>query len=376
MDFKKLRDLMDYFTSWRIPGCSCSVYFGHRPVFKYSSGFADAENKIKMNADYHRMFMYSCTKPVTCTAAMMLWEKGKFLLDDPIEAYLPAWSNVKYIRRHADGSSEIADCDRKITVSDLFTMMSGLDYNIDGKAFSAAKEKFAPECGTVDMMNALAGDPLWEMPGQYWYYGMSHDVLAALIEVVAGMSLRDFARINIFEPLGMNDTVYSDGTIGERAAVQYWFNNDTEKFQRADQRNGYIFGSNYSSGGAGIVSTVTDMVKFAEMMANGGKTPDGRQIISRNTIDLMRKNRLSAEQLKVFWHPGYGYGLGVRTLIDPAAAGAPSKIGEFGWTGAAGAFMLIDPDSSVAMFYAHHMLNNQEAYTVPRLRNVLYSCLD
>lgn len=376
MDFQRLKDLMDHFTSWRIPGCSCVVYYKHRPVFKYSSGFADVENGIKMDADYHRMFMYSCSKPVTCTAAMMLWEQGKFLLDDPVEKFLPGWGHVKYTKRLDDGSCEAVDFDGKVSVANLFEMTSGLDYNVSGAAFTAARKKFAPECNTVDMMNALAGDPLYEKPGQYWFYGMSHDVLAAVIEVVSGMSLRGFAKKNIFEPLGMNDTVYSDGEIGERAAVQYWFNNEADRYQRADQHNGYIFGKDYASGGAGIVSTVPDMAKFTEMLTNGGKTPDGEIIISRRTIDLMRKNRLRESMRQHFWYPGYGYGLGVRTLIDPAAAGATSALGEFGWSGAAGAYMIADPNSEVALFYAHHMLNNQEPYTTPRLRNVLYSCLD
>lgn len=376
MDFKKLEELMDHFTSWRIPGCSCVVYYRHKPVFKYSSGYANVEDGVKMDADYHKMFMYSCSKPVTCTAAMMLWERGKFILDDPVEKFLPEWGHVKYTRRLEDGSSEIVDFDGKISIADLFSMTSGLDYNIGSASFKAAREKFAPVCNTVDMMKALAADPLYERPGQYWFYGMSHDVLAAVIEVVAGMSLRDFAKKNIFDPLGMTDTAYCDGKLDERGAVQYWFNDEADRYQRANQRNDYIFGSDYASGGAGIYSTVPDMAKFAEMMANGGKTPEGESIISGRTIDLMRKNRLSEDMRRVYWYPGYGYGLGVRTLIDPARAGASSAVGEFGWSGAAGAYMLIDPDSEVAMFYAHHMLNNQEPYTTPRLRNVLYSCLD
>ena len=118
-----------------------------------------------------------------------------------------------------------------------------------------------------------------------------------------------------------------------------------------------IFGTEYASGGAGIASTVTDMAKFAEMLANGGKTPDGKHIIDRRTIDLMRRDALREDQKADYWFPGYGYGLGVRTLVDPTAAGATSAPGEFGWTGAAGAYMLVDPDSQVALYYAHHMMN-------------------
>lgn len=379
MDFQKLEELMDHFTSWRIPGCACAAYYRHKPVFKYSSGYADVEKGVKMDCDRHKMFMYSCSKPVTCTAALMLWEQGKFLFTDSIGDYMPAWKNVRVRAKDADGADITVPAEKSITVRDLFTMTSGLDYSTNGEAFRAAQEKYSPQCSTVDMMNALAGDPLFRQPGGGWYYGMSHDVLGALVEVISGMSLRDYAKKYIFDPLGMDDTEYCDGTIKEsdRAATLYCFSDEEGKyFRNGGQRNDMIFGTEYASGGAGIASTVTDMAKFAEMLANGGKTPDGEHIIGRRTIDLMRRDALREDQKADYWFPGYGYGLGVRTLVDPTAAGATSAPGEFGWTGAAGAYMLVDPDSQVALYYAHHMLNNQEPYTAPRLRNTLYACLE
>ena len=143
----------------------------------------------------------------------------------------------------------------------------------------------------------------------------------------------------------------------------------------------FIFGSEYDSGGAGLVSTVSDMAKFADVMSARGLTREGARILAPRTVDLMRRNHLKTipASLSSFANNelvGYGYGLGVRTMVDPAAGGAPSPVGEFGWTGAAGAYMLMDPENELAMFYAHHMTNNQEDYTAPRLRNVLYSCLD
>lgn len=379
MDFTNLRELLDHFTSWRIPGCACAVYYKHRLVFSSASGYADVERGIPMDCDRNIMYMYSCSKPVTCASALMLWEKGKFLFTDPLYDFLPAWKDARVRALDGDGRETTVPLEHPITVGELFTMTSGLDYNTNGASFAAAKERLAPECPTVDMINALAGDPLFRQPGGGWFYGMSHDVLAAVVEVISGMSLRDFAKKNIFEPLGMEDTEYCGGVIKDsgRAAVLYQFSDETGKYSPIDvQRNGMIFGTEYASGGAGISSTVSDMAKFAEMMANGGRAPDGTRIIGRRTIDLMRSDILRDDQKADYWFPGYGYGLGVRTLTDPAAAGAVSKIGEFGWTGAAGAYMLVDPDSEVALFYAHHMLNNQEPYTAPRLRNTLYSCLD
>lgn len=120
-------------------------------------------------------------------------------------------------------------------------------------------------------------------------------------------------------------------------------------------------------------------MEFADAMANGGRAKNGYQVLSTATIDLMRRNFLSPIQMQDFsWSQlaGYGYGLGVRTMIDPCAAGSNGSIGEFGWGGAAGAYLIIDPDRKTALMYAHHMLNNQEPYFSPRLRNVLYACLE
>ena len=132
------------------------------------------------------------------------------------------------------------------------------------------------------------------------------------------------------------------------------------------------------SGGAGVVSTVSEMALLMKVLAAKGRTDDGTYIISPRTIDLMRAPHLTEEEGKGIDWPhlwGYSYGLGVRTMKDPAKGGSSSSVGEFGWTGAAGGFALIDPDNDLALFYAHHMLNNQENFVAPRLRNILYSCL-
>ena len=131
--------------------------------------------------------------------------------------------------------------------------------------------------------------------------------------------------------------------------------------------------------GAGLTTSVEDYSLFASALANGGKGANGERIISENTIQLMRKNQLNENQMKNFNWPqlkGYGYGLGVRTLLNAANAGSNGSFGEFGWGGAAGATVLIDPDLKLSMFYTHHMLNPQEEYYQPRLRNVLYSCVN
>ena len=141
----------------------------------------------------------------------------------------------------------------------------------------------------------------------------------------------------------------------------------------------FRLGSEYESGGAGLISSVDDYIKFANVLCNKGKTQKGEKILSECTIDLMRTNHLDKTSMKDFnWIQmrGYGYGLGVRTMIDKAKGGSLSSIGEFGWGGAAGTYAMIDPENEITVFYAQHMLNNQEPYVHPRIRNIVYQCLE
>lgn len=368
---------MDSFTGWRIPGCAATVYKDGECVFEYASGYADCENGIKMTPD-SLMYMYSASKPVTCTAALTLWEKGKFHLNEPVCTYLPSWQNMTKEVSLPDGTKKTVPLSSPVTVGDLFSMTSGLDYCLSRPSLTESIKRTAPICDTLELMDAVGGDPLLFEPGEKWCYGISHDVIGAIIQKISGDDLRAYAKKNIFAPLSMNSSYYGNGDIPEGLATQYSFNDEKQCFEKTDNKNTFILGKKYYSGGAGIVSTVRDMGKFACCLSMGGSTPKGERILAPTTVELMKANRLSPSQLESFnWEPlqGYGYGLGVRTLIDPAAAGSPSPVGEFGWTGAAGAYMLIDTKNRLALFYAHHMLNNQEHITSPRLRNTLYSCL-
>ena len=139
-----------------------------------------------------------------------------------------------------------------------------------------------------------------------------------------------------------------------------------------------VFTTEYDSGGAGIVSTVGDFSKLASALANGGIGQNGEKIISSHTIDLLRTSQIDIEKMNgAIWPQlkGYDYGLGVRTLARKAESGSTGNVGEFGWCGAAGAMLLSDPKEKVSLFYAHHMLNPQEAFYMPRIRNALYACL-
>lgn len=367
---------MDSFVNWRIPGCGCVVYKDHEPVFKYSAGYSDVTRQLPFDTDNNLLFMYSCSKPITVCCAMKLFEEGKFDLNEPVSKYISEFSNITV----EFPDKTVRKSKTEMTIGNLFEMTSGLDYNLNKPHFAAAKENLRPHCNTVDMIKELIKDPLLFEPGDRWCYGMSHDVLGALIEVISGKSLKDYAEENIFIPLNMNNTSYGmKPNTRHLFAKQYHFYDDKNEFDEIELKNDFEFGDDYFSGGASVCSTIPDMAIFADTLACGGISKDGVRILSPNTIELIKANRLTKKQRESLdWGTlkGYGYGLGVRTLMSPALAGANSPVGEFGWTGAAGAFLLCDTDNKLSIYYAHHMTNNQEYFTAPRLRNVLYSCFE
>ncbi len=390
MNFDNLAAFMDRLTNWKIPGNSVVVYHNNKEVFKYSSGYSDVESKTKMTGD-ELVNIYSCSKIATVVAALKLYEQGYFLLDDPLYEYIPEFKEM-YIKGE---NGELTKAKNKITIRNLFTMSSGLTYDINSPSLTELKAKTNGRTPTVEAVKAIAKEPILYEPGTRWVYSLAHDVLAGLVEVISGERFQDYVKNHIFTPIDVDDIHYHrDDEIRSRMASQYNYKtiattDDIVKAQissgglsgvleKVSKEAAHVLGSEYDSGGAGIVVSVPDYAKFASCLANGGVAPNGEKIISKGTIDLLRTNQLSEAQLADFnWKQfvGYGYGLGVRTALDRAKSGTNGALGEFGWGGAAGATLLADPENHISLFYAHHMLNPQEEYYQPRLRNVLYSCL-
>ncbi len=378
MNFNRLREFQDWLTAWRIPGNDCIVYKDHEEIYRYQSGWADVGNRKPMQGD-ELYYFWSMSKLVTTSLALRLHEEGKFLMNDPLDVYMPEFGNMT-VRKKIDGREEIVPAEKKITVGQLFNMTAGFDYVFDTEHVRAVKKATNGHCPTREIAKAIAKSPLCFEPGGHWNYSLCHDVLGAFIEVIAGKRLKDYAREVLFDPLGMDDTCYNlpSAEKMERLAVQYNFNDALERFIPTNNTCGHILGDEYDSGGAGVVSTCSDYMKFADTIANGGTSADGYRYISQATIDLWRTNTLNETQMKdMNWEhlAGYGYGYGVRTMIDRVRGGSLSPIGEFGWGGAAGSWVIIDPANRLALVYTQHMLNNQEGFISPRLRNILYGCL-
>lgn len=356
-----------------IPGADCVVYHHRNKVYRHQCGYHDvaAKKPVKEDALYN---VYSASKLVTCVAALQLYERGYFLLTDPLYEYIPEFKTMKIKE-----NGFVSQAEKDILIRDLFTMTAGFSYDIKSPSLIAVKKETDQRCPTLQVVRALAKEPLLFEPGSRWHYSLCHDVLGGLVEVVSGKKLEEYCRENIFEPLGMKDTSYlMDAEKEKRLAPMYLFNEEKEVAEPISNHNIFRFGSEYESGGAGIVSSVSDFIKFADCLCAGGKTVAGEHILGQKTIDLMRKNHLQSDGIREFgWNhmPGYGYGLGVRTMVDPVAGGSNGPVGEFGWGGANGSYVLIDPENELAVYYAQHMLTSKEEYIHRRIRNAVYGCL-
>ncbi len=393
MNFDKLKNLMDHFVEENYaPGNTIKVYLGKNKVFDYSCGYSDVNKKVVMTGDEY-FNLYSCSKITTVTAALQLVEKGIILLNDPLSEYIPEFRDM-YIKTE---NGDVVKATKDIKILNLFNMTAGFTYDMNTDGINKAREITNGKMDTDKVVRCIASDPLAFEPGEKFNYSICHDVLAGLVSIVTGQKFRDYVKQNIFDLLEMHSCTYHlDPKVEKNMAAQYRFvpeRSDTQldivnaqgygndkKGTNVDVgiKNAHILGDEYDSGGAGIISNVSDYVKLAAALANYGQGITGERILSASSVDLMRTNTLDEKQIKTFnWKQleGYGYGLGVRTMTDRAKGGSLSNIGEFGWGGAAGASVFIDPQIGLAAVYAKHTLNPREEYYQPRIRNVLYSCL-
>ncbi|MDR6716905.1 serine hydrolase domain-containing protein [Paenibacillus sp. 2003] len=377
MDFKPLASFIDRITSWRIPWAEVLVMHRNDTVFHYRNGYANLEEKTPIG-DGAIFNLYSMTKIMTCVAGLQLVEKGEMLLSDPLSDYLPEYAEMTVKKTMANGEIRLEKATRAITVRDLFTMTAGFSYDVGCPSIQEAVKSTDGTLPTRDFARALANEPLLFEPGTHWNYSMCHDVLGALVEVVSGKRFGTYLRDEITGPLGMNDTAFNlNDEQQKRLIPQYAYNDELEKAVRMDG-NGFRVGTELESGGAGLLSTVSDYALFLNALTGRGTSPEGVRILSQASVELMRTDHLNEMTRGDYsWDHmyGYGYGLGVRTHISKADSGSLSPLGEFGWSGAAGCMAIIDPDSELTVMYAQHLLNSQEPYVQRRLRNVVYSCL-
>ena len=380
MNFTYLTDYIDHlYETEGIPSSDIVVYEKGKELYRHSAGFMDVDTgePIRRDALY---YMYSATKLLTVTATMQLLERGKILLRDPVAKYLPEFASVKVKTMGPRLEEALVAPRHTLRIWNLLTMTSGLPYNMKAPEILRCMEEHGGAPSTADIIRAYAARPLSFHPGEHWMYGFSHDVLARLVEVVAGEPFGTFVQKNIFDPIGMKRSYFhlTDDLIPQMA-MQYKFDATLNKAVKYGFRNDHIFGPNFESGGAGCISCLDDYILFAETLTHKGVAPNGNRILAAATVDLMRTDCLDDKTRPDFnWEAfkGYGYGFGVRTLVKPQIGGTISTLGEFGWGGAAGAYVHADPAREISIVYLQHMLNNKEAIVHPRLRNLVYAALE
>ncbi|HHY82134.1 MAG TPA: beta-lactamase family protein [Clostridiales bacterium] len=371
----ELTNFLDSLEKSGIPGCDCAVYQNRRPVYRHMAGYADA-GRTKPITEDTTYWLFSVTKLFTCTAVMQLVEKNRIGLDDPVYEYLPEYRNL-YVK----SGSEVKPAKNVMTIRHLMTMQSGLNYNIAAPSILKVVKETNGQASTRQIIKALAEEPLDFEPGTSYQYSLSHDVLGAVIEEVSGISFDKYLDENIIKPLGMKDTGF-DLTPDRKArmADQFTYRPKTQTSVPITSDNIYVITENYKSGGAGLISTVNDLMLYLDAMCNDGMSAGGYQLLTPQSIKLMQTDQLSGEAKKKFdefGKIGYSYGLGVRTMIDKEISGAKSPIGEFGWDGAAGAYALIDTKNKLAICYAQHVRGCDYAYNIvhPRIRDLTYEML-
>ncbi len=341
--FEKTSTLMEKIIESGVPGTDIIIYHKGKQVYRSYRGYSDIENKIAMNGK-ERYNLYSCSKPITCVAALQLVERGLLELDAPLYKYIPEFK-VMHVKRGDD----VDVAKNPITVRHLFTMSAGFSYDTQAPSLMEAFEDTNGKCPTVETIKYLSREPLLFEPGTMWEYGLSHDVLAAVVEVVSGMRFGKYVRKNIFKPLGMNDSTFlllEDEM--DTVCEQYSFEDERGELERYGKEIvNYKLGSEYESGGAGCISTVDDYIKFLEALRVGDV------ILKKSTIDEMCVNILPEMDDANYWpkENGYGYGLGVR-----CPNGASDKT-DFGWGGLAGAYLAVDRENEMTLFYAQHVFN-------------------
>jgi CubicO group peptidase (beta-lactamase class C family) len=376
------QNFQEYIKNKELPGVTVLVARRGKIAYFESFGKNDIENNIPMQ-DNSIFRIASQTKAIVSVGIMILQEKGKLLITDPVGNYIPAFMETKVAVAKDDGY-DIVKANRPITIRDLLTHTAGVSYGegtsadqweeakIQGWYFADREE---PILSTV---NRMADLPFESQPGERFVYGYSTDILGALIEVVSGKPLDVFLKEHIFDPLGMSDThFYLPSNKTDRLAVVY---SATEKgLQRAPNPGGmvgqgaYVNGPRKSfSGGAGLLSTSMDYAKFLQMMLNKGIYNDNR-IISPKTVELMTVNHLGKATFP--WADGTGFGLGFSIVEDLGNRGIPGSVGEFGWGGAYHSNYWVDPQEELVVVYFTQLIPAGDIDDHGKLRALIYQAI-
>ena len=355
-------------------------------LYSTAVGERDREQHLPMTLDT-RFRIASMTKPVTMTAALMLYEQGKFHLDDPISRYLPEFKDMQVaVGMDEAGNLKTEPAKRLITIRHVMTHTAGFGYGALFDGNSPASKAWAKvglgDGSTLAQKTAeIAKLPLNFHPGESWRYSVANDVLGRLVEAVSGMPFDDYLQQNLFNPLAMTHTGFYVQPQDVQLVAKAYKHDAAGKLELGEfgplsaqtKRPAFI------SGGGGLISTAGDYLRFAQMLANGG-TFEGRQYLSPVTVALMSSNQVPADAQRLYWgesSKGLGYGLGVAPEIDIRMAPHAGMDGDYSWGGVLDTHWVASPKTGVVAVLMTQVnpLGRKEARTDDDFRNLLFAAL-
>jgi CubicO group peptidase (beta-lactamase class C family) len=345
--------LRDQIANGKIPGAILLIQQHGKPVFHESFGVQDVVSKAPIT-DQTIFRLFSMTKAITSVVAMTLVDEGKLPLQDPVAKYIPSFANVKVgvEKKAEDGTTtlELVAPDRPPTILDLMRHTSGITYGFYGdslvrKAYAAAN-LYGGDFDLAEFAERIAKLPLHNQPGSLWQYGHSTDVLARVMEIVSGKSLLAVEREKLLDPIGMKNTGFFVTDPEKQKLLAQPMPNDSDF--RVGRENNPTVAKKWESASGGMVSTMSDFSKFAQMLLDGGKF-EGKTYLSPKAFELMTTDHIgpgSGVNRDYFYFPGdgFGFGLGLAVRTDPGNAKPPppGSLGELKWDGASGCYFVID----------------------------------
>ena len=387
--FYRLDEMMlSQVDSGMIPGGHLRIIKDGIRLYDKCFGMADKARGVSVS-DNTIYRLYSMTKPVTAVAAMILYDRGLIDLNDSVCWYLEGFSN-----QMVETKDGIVPANREVKIIDLLTMTAGLMYpdrniNPSGDKMADLFDEYYRRAfsgngtySTVEMCNEMGKIPLFAQPGTCWNYSVCADVLGAVVEVVSKKRYGDFLKSEIFTPLRMIDTDFFVPEDKRDRFAEIYIRGEDGKLAPCDwQHLGLVYKytkrPEFEIGGAGLVSTVNDYEKFAQMLLNGGEY-NGVRIISRKAAQLITHNIITEQQMQTYnWDSciGYGYGGLMRTLLHPEITTVGCK-GEYGWDGWTGNYFCNDPENNLTFMYFIQVCGGNGIRPIRTLKQAMYAALD
>ncbi len=381
--------IKEWVESGWMPGATAMVIRDNKIVYYKSIGYNDWFQKSPLQKDaIYRIA--SQTKAITSVAIMILFDEGKLLLDDPVSKYISAFKKQTVLDKFnaADTTYTTVPAKKEITIRELLTHTSGLGYaQIGSREANAiyAKHNLTAGIGVqgdnlLDAMNRLGKLPLMHQPGEKWTYGLNSDLLGCLVEVISGMTLDEFFRKRIFEPLGMNDSYFVIPSSKAKRLINIYREDSTGKLinvagsmlnNKAVGAGYPLMPSTYYSGGAGLSSTIYDYAVFLQMLANNG-IYNGKRILGRNTVRMMTMNQIG----DIVIRGDDKFGLGFQVITEKGSGRTPAQAGTYSWGGAFATSYWVDPKEKLVLLFYRQLQSTSRSDLPEKFRALVYQALE